>query len=133
MKKMNKRGFTLIELLAIIVILAIIAVITVPIILNIIENARVGAARSSALGYADAIKLAYVESQYSTGSTTGTAVPATISGSAATLYVNKEGSDVQCTGVEVRDGKLTIKKCEVGNYYFTNYADGEFTGSEGTN
>ena len=41
---MKKKGFTLIELLAIIVILAIIAVITVPIILNIIENSRKGAA-----------------------------------------------------------------------------------------
>ena len=40
MKKKN--GFTLIELLAIIVILAIIAVITVPIILNIIDNAKMG-------------------------------------------------------------------------------------------
>lgn len=126
MKKMNKRGFTLIELLAIIVILAIIAVITVPIILNIIENAKRGAARSSALGYADAIKLAYVESQYSTGSATGTAVPATISGSAATLYVNKEGSDVECTGVEVSNGALKIAQCDVGNYHFYNYSDGEF-------
>ena len=49
MKKKN--AFTLIELLAIIVILAIIAVITVPIILNIIENSRKGAAKDSAYGY----------------------------------------------------------------------------------
>ena len=40
----KSKAFTLIELLAIIVILAIIAVITVPIILNIIENSRKGAA-----------------------------------------------------------------------------------------
>ena len=130
MKKMNKKGFTLIELLAIIVILAIIAVITVPIILNIIENARRGAARSSALGYADAIKLAYVESQYSAGSATGIAVSATIGGTPATLYVNKEGSDVTCTGVDVNNGKLTIKRCEVGNYTFTDYEDGEFANEE---
>ena len=56
----NKKGFTLIELLAIIVILAIIAVITVPIILNIIENARRGAVQNSALGYKDAIHKYYV-------------------------------------------------------------------------
>ena len=36
------KGFTLIELLAIIVILAIISAITVPIVLNIIENAKKG-------------------------------------------------------------------------------------------
>ena len=57
--KKNK-GFTLIELLAIIVILAIIAVITVPIILNIIENTRIGAAQDSAYGYKDAVDKYYV-------------------------------------------------------------------------
>ena len=51
----NKKGFTLIELLAIIVILAVIAVITVPIILNVIDNSKRGAAIDSALGYRDAI------------------------------------------------------------------------------
>ena len=57
----NKRnGFTLIELLAIIVILAIIAVITVPIILNIIENSRKGAAMDSAYGYKDALSKYYL-------------------------------------------------------------------------
>ena len=57
--KKNK-GFTLIELLAIIVILAIIAVITVPIILNIIENANKGAVTDSAYGYKDAINKYYL-------------------------------------------------------------------------
>jgi type IV pilus assembly protein PilA len=52
----NKKGFTLIELLAVIVILAIIALIAVPIILNMINSARKSAARSSALGYIDAIE-----------------------------------------------------------------------------
>ena len=54
-------GFTLIELLAIIVILAIIAVITVPIILNIIENCKKGAATDSAYGYKDSVNKYYVE------------------------------------------------------------------------
>jgi len=58
MRKRN--GFTLIELLAIIVILAIIAVITVPIILNIIDNSKRGAATDSAYGYKDAINKWYV-------------------------------------------------------------------------
>ena len=56
----RKNGFTLIELLAIIVILAIIAVITVPIILNIIDNAKRGAAKNSAYGYKDAVNKWYV-------------------------------------------------------------------------
>lgn len=57
MKKYN--GFTLIELLAIIVILAIIAVITVPVILNVIDNAKKGAAKSSAYGYKDSVNKYY--------------------------------------------------------------------------
>ena len=57
---MKKNGFTLIELLAIIVILAIIAVITVPIILNIIDNSKMGAATDSAYGYKDSINKWYV-------------------------------------------------------------------------
>ena len=57
--KKNK-AFTLIELLAIIVILAIIAVITVPIILNIIENSKMGAATDSAYGYKDSVQKFYV-------------------------------------------------------------------------
>ena len=57
---MKRKGFTLIELLAIIVILAIIAVITVPIILNIIDNSKQGAATDSAYGYKDAISKWYI-------------------------------------------------------------------------
>ena len=56
----SKKGFTLIELLAIIVILAIIAVITVPIILNIIDNSKKGAATDSAYGYKDAVNKWYI-------------------------------------------------------------------------
>ena len=50
-----KRGFTLIELLAVIVILAIIALIAIPTISGLIEKARLGSARSSALGWIDAV------------------------------------------------------------------------------
>ena len=52
----NKKGFTLIELLAVIVILAIIALIAVPIILNVINKSRKGAAIDSAYGYVKAIE-----------------------------------------------------------------------------
>ena len=57
-KKNN--AFTLIELLAIIVILAIIAVITIPILLNVIENSRKGAATDSAYGFKDSINKYYI-------------------------------------------------------------------------
>ena len=43
-----KKGFTLIELLAVIIVLAIIALIATPIVLDVIEDARESADRSSA-------------------------------------------------------------------------------------
>ena len=54
MKKRN--GFTLIELLAVIVILAIIALIAVPIILNIIGDAKSSSNERSIELYADAVE-----------------------------------------------------------------------------
>ena len=52
----SKKGFTLIELLAVIVILAIIALIATPIVLNMINEARKSAAKSSSLGFIDSIE-----------------------------------------------------------------------------
>jgi|GEM_PF-1320480 len=52
----NKKGFTLIELLAVIVIIAVIALITVPLILNVIETSKKGAARASVYAYIDAVE-----------------------------------------------------------------------------
>ena len=57
----NSKGFTLIELLAVIVILAIIALITTPIILNVIEDARVNAAEDKAWGTIDAVRLSFTK------------------------------------------------------------------------
>ena len=53
--KKNTKGFTLIELLAVIVILAIIALIATPIVLNLINTARKGAAARSAEGIRSAL------------------------------------------------------------------------------
>lgn len=53
---MKKKGFTLIELLAVIVVLAIIALIAVPIILNVIEKAKLGSTKNSVLGYIEAVE-----------------------------------------------------------------------------
>ncbi len=58
--KKNTKGFTLIELLAVIVILAIIALIATPIVLNLIDKARKGAAESSAYAYVNAAEKAAV-------------------------------------------------------------------------
>ena len=60
--KPNK-GFTLIELLAVIVILAIIALITVPVVINIINNTKKGAAEDSVYGFVEALKLNWMTMQ----------------------------------------------------------------------
>ena len=67
--KKNTKGFTLIELLAVIVILAVIALIATPIILNLIEKARQGAAESSAYAYIEAAEKAAVVKMMSSPNT----------------------------------------------------------------
>ena len=71
-KMKDKKGFTLIELLAVIVILAIIALIATPIILNMINDARKNAAKSSALGYIDAVEYNNGFAQLGTSDINGT-------------------------------------------------------------
>ena len=62
----NKKGFTLIELLAVIIILAVIALIATPIVLNVVDSARVEANRDSVYGLLDGAKLYYLEGQLDT-------------------------------------------------------------------
>ena len=52
---MKRKGFTLIELLAVIIVLAVIALIAIPIVINVVEKARMGAAIDSAYNYVHAI------------------------------------------------------------------------------
>ncbi len=52
-----KKGFTLIELLAVIVILAIISVIAIPIVIKVIDNAKVGSLKVSMSNIEKAIEL----------------------------------------------------------------------------
>ena len=61
MIKNKKKGFTLIELLAVIVVLAILALIAVPIVLNIIKDARNNSNKRSIESYARAIDYAVSE------------------------------------------------------------------------
>ena len=63
---MRKKGFTLIELLAVIVVLAIIALIATPMVLNTIESARKGAAKSSATTYMKELETEVIKSMMTT-------------------------------------------------------------------
>jgi type IV pilus assembly protein PilA len=53
---MNKKGFTLIELLAVILILGIIALIAIPVVNNIIKEAKRGAFETTANNVVSAVE-----------------------------------------------------------------------------
>lgn len=136
----NSKGFTLIELLAVIVILAIIALITTPIILNVIEDARVNAAEDKAWGTIDAVRLSFTKAQTDTSAV---GIPYTVNfpkgnskGTETTDYgTNADGSGygqgyindqpVQASGempesgfVTIRDdGTIVAHQLKFGNYY----------------
>ena len=120
---MNKKGFTLIELLAVIVILAIIAVITTPVILNVIEGARLNSAKDKAWGTIAAARLAYSKDQTSSGEnelyTLGT--PITFgSGNekvgSAKITVSGERAKSGTVVID-KDGKIIASALQFGNYY----------------
>jgi len=126
MKNKRKKGFTLIELLAIIVILAIIAVITVPIILNVIDNAKKGSIKDSAYGYKDAINKFYVSEQLENSNLK-------LDGT-YTIDNGKLGSyEISFTGTTPTSGYLTYQNniltdgCITMDEYKVTVSDGEVT------
>ena len=109
----NKKGFTLIELLAVIVILAIIALIAIPIVLNMINNARKKAAESSAYGFVEAI-------EYNNGfAQTEQAGYTEINGTdldATTIDVKVKGKRPTSGTITIENGKVTSANLCVEGY-----------------
>lgn len=133
---MNKKGFTLIELLAIIVILAIIAVITVPIILNIIENARKGAAKNSAYGYKDAIDKYYLGKLFDDQDFALNGSYDVLDGKLKGSGLSSSGEDILVSGVKPSSGTLEYENSilkngclKIDNYAVT-FVDGEVSTAE---
>lgn len=100
MKKSTK-GFTLIELLAVIVILAIIALIATPIVLNLINTARKGAAARSAEGIRDAAKKSYFAAL--------TEDPNAWSDDVEVSYPSTNIDKIEIDGQAPTEGNVTIK------------------------
>ncbi len=131
MKKKN--GFTLIELLAIIVILAIIAVITVPIILNIIEKAKQGAATNSALGYKDAIQKFYTSELFSNSNINLDGTYTVEDGNLSGVFngTSTETKEIPLSGTAPASGSLVFEKsilksgCIVVGEYAVTFEDGK--------
>ncbi len=97
--KKNTKGFTLIELLAVIVILAIIALIATPIVLNLIDKARKGAAESSAYAYINAAEKAAVVTLMDNTS---------VKLSDASCAVKSSGKTLECTSGETTIATLSL-------------------------
>ena len=122
MKKKN--GFTLIELLAVIVILAIIALIAVPIIMNVINEAKKGAAKDSMYGYVEAIELEIAKAMLTdqnllTGEYT-TKTGDLYSGSTKALSVSFKGSKPDDNGtVTLTNGRVTKAELTFGGHSVT--------------
>ena len=122
---MKNKGFTLIELLAVIVILAIITLIATPIILNIIEDARVESNKRSIDNYARAIKNAVASYQLKKNE-----APKSIDD----LYKINNGikdfieydSDVDCKTKELyKDGSVYLADCIVNDNNVSDYSYGK--------
>ena len=136
MKKKN--GFTLIELLAIIVILAIIAVITVPIILNIIEKAKQGAATNSALGYKDAVQKFYTSELFRDNSIKLSGTYTIENGNLTGVFdgTNTETKEIPLSGTAPTSGTLIYENnilksgCIVINEYAVEFIDGKANQTE---
>ena len=137
----SNKGFTLIELLAVIVILAIIALIATPMILNVVETAREGAAKSSVLGYVDAVEkqimINQVDNEEGNEIADGDytiegngAIKAEGAEKAITIDVKGEAPKLPENGtMTIDNGEITATTFEMGKYTI-DYANGKATKHE---
>lgn len=101
--KQNTKGFTLIELLAVIVILAIIALIATPIVLNLIDEARKGAAESDVLAYVKAVETSAVTKLLTPEGSSINYANAT-----CTIADGKTATELECTLAGGSEAKVTL-------------------------
>ncbi len=117
--KLNKKGFTLIELLAVIVILAIIMLIATPRVLDIIEDARIGAAKSSAMGYINALEREAIARQLADNDTS--LMNTTITD---ITLIPLRGQNPEDVNVVIQNGIVTSGTVKFGGYVFKVKDDG---------
>ena len=147
---MLKKGFTLIELLAVIIILAIVALIATPIILNVIEDARISAGRSEASmiytginNYCATEDMKYqLDNSYTkictTSMTTDTVSQMVNLGNASITSINYDGSKL--TNLVIESNSHTFTLCGDGSFAMddeecgvTPPSDPEYTDNSGAN
>ena len=105
-----KKGFTLIELLAVIVILAIIALIAVPIVINIIEDAKKSSQEESLKLYGKAVENGvanYLLNHPNDKDITLDKIKD---------YVKYSGDPIECKTVQINEkGKIYLANCSINN------------------
>ena len=107
--KQKRRGFTLIELLAVIVILAIIALIAVPVIMNIISEARKSAFKDTAYGIISAGEMYYAEKLLDPNGMTETVEFTFTEDGVSPSGLNVKGSTPKSGSMKITtDGKITL-------------------------
>ena len=115
--KINKNGFTLVELLAVIVILAIIALIAVPIVMNVVEDSRNGATKSSALGYLDAVEKQMARNMLDSDKTNDFNDGAYEISELETKGVKVKGDKPTEGWVVIQQGKINNYSFKIGKYF----------------
>lgn len=127
---MKKDGFTLVELLAVVVILAVVALIAIPIILNVINDAKKSSIKQSAIGYVDAVEKTILEKKTNTdvdydGKYTIKKDQITKESETASLLpiLDLIQLNVNVKGELPTKGNLEIEKSNVisGEFYYNNY------------
>ena len=131
---MRKKGFTLIELLAVIIILAVIALITTPIVLRLIEDAKIQAFKDTGYGLIESAKYYYMENTFDDTLAEETTFTFPESGlsfkgenpKGGTLVLKKDGrtkldvyNDTYCATKGFDEAEVTVVKVEKdenGNY-----------------
>ena len=120
----SNKGFTLIELLAVIVVLAIIALIATPMVLNIIDEAKKGAAKNSAYAYIHAVEMKIAMDMVGTDSVSG---DTTIT-SATYADVKGDKPEAENLSLVFSDGIIQADSTiSVDGYDFKVVANGELT------
>ena len=121
---MKQKGFTLIELLAVIVILAIIALIATPMVLNTIDDAKKGAASSSAYTYVNGVETKLASYMLKNGGTNYDTGKHAVSELQTDLEVKVKGDTPSEGNVCIGSKGIVTKASLKINGYVVNY-DGE--------
>ena len=142
MKK--KKGFTLIELLAVIVILAIIALIATPIVMNVIENSKKGAAERTAENFLKAAETAVaterldneiLSGEYDIQEDGNLCKSGTTCTDETEIKIDMNGNKPKSGTINIINGVVSISTSMVVGDYTVRYDDTKnaYVASKGTN